>query len=105
MIHYQVIGRGSARLNNFTGTCVYDLKEAIEAKEQLPSPASLLILSIKKISSEEIEDLDELEASTEDDVFDLTTLCSEYGIKRRNPISVVLPGKRLGFPFLTTHIC
>ena len=76
MIHYQVIGRGSARLNNFTGTCVYDLKEAIKAKEQLPSPASLLNLSIRKKSSEEIEDLEELEDLAINEVFRFTTFCS-----------------------------
>ena len=104
MIDYQVVGRGRMKLYNFTGTCIYDLKEAIRDKEILPNAADLLKLLVGKPGKEK-QDLDEIEASTGDEDFDFTTLCSEYEIKERNPICVVLPGKRLRFLFLMMHIC
>ena len=59
MIHYQVVGRSLAKPSNFTGTCIYELKEAIKDKEELPGAASLLRLLIGK-PDEEKEDLDNL---------------------------------------------
>ena len=53
----------------------------------------------------EKQNLDKIEASTGINDFDFTTLCSEYGINRTNPILVVEPGKRLEFLFLMMHIC
>ena len=101
MIHYQIVGRGEAKLNNFTGTSIFDLKEAIREKSQLPYSPDVITLLVGKPGKEK-QDLDEIEGA---DDFDFTTLCSEYGIKKRNPIFVLEPGKRLEFLFLMMHIC
>ena len=85
-------GHGPARLNSFTGTCVFDLKLAIETQEKLPTAASLLKLSVGK-HNEAKKDLDVLEDLDENEVFDFRALCLEFGINKRNPISVEVPGK------------
>jgi hypothetical protein len=123
MIYYKVAGRGQAELNNFAGTSVYQLKKAIKAEEELPHPASLLKLFVKKFGGVR-KDLDELEAewvesymkaqilakrdaqmSDEVDsqmlgmegdkmfVLNFKTLCDEYLIGIFNPIFVELPSK------------
>ena len=61
-------------------------------KEELSTAASLLKLSVGKPGGEK-EDLDILEDLDENEVFDFKTLCLKYGINKRNPISVELPGK------------
>ena len=83
MIYYQVIGRGPAQLNDFTGTCVYDLKEQIKGKDEC---------WVGK-SDEEKEDLDRLRK--EGKSFDFSKLLNEYEIDEENPLSVELHGKRL----------
>ena len=80
------------KLYNFTGTCVYDLKRAIKLEEELPTVASLLKLSVGK-HNEAKKDLDVLADLDENEVFDFRALCSEFGINKRNPISVEIPGK------------
>ena len=80
------------RLSNFTGTYVSDLKEKIKAKSQLSDPPSTIKLSVGKPGGEK-EDLDVLQDLDENEVFDFKTLCLNYQITKRNPISVELPGK------------
>ena len=91
-INYKVVGRGPARLNSFTGTCVFDLKRAIKEQSQLPYPPDIIKLSVGK-HNEAKKDLDVLEDLDENEVFDFKTLCLELGINKRNPISVELPSK------------
>ena len=91
-IHYKVIGRGPARLTNFTGTLVYDLKMAIETQEKLPTAASLLKLYVGK--QEAKKDLDELhKVYRKGKSFDFSRLMKEYKIDVENPIFVELPSK------------
>lgn len=59
IVHYQVIGRGPAKLTNFTGTSVFQLKEVIKEKNQLPLPPSRINLWVRK-PDEEKKYLDEL---------------------------------------------
>ena len=91
-INYKVVGRGPARLKSFTGTCVFDLKRAIETQEKLPTAASLLKLYVGK-HNEAKQDLDVLEDLDENEDFDLRALCLDFGINKRNPISVEIPSK------------
>ena len=69
---------------------MFQLKEAIKAKSELPFPADTLKLYVKKLDEGE-RDLDGLDDGNE--VFDFTALCIKYKIKKSNPISVVLPRK------------
>ena len=81
------------KLYNFTGTCVSDLKIVINLKEELPTAASLLKLSVGKPDGEK-EDLNELrKVFREGKSFNLSRLVKEYEIDVDNPISVELPGK------------
>ena len=92
-IHYNVVGRGPASLNSFTGTSIYHLKRAIKLEEELPTAASLLKLSVGKPDGEK-EDLDELQkVFREGKSFNLSRLVKEYEIDVDNPISVELPSK------------
>lgn len=47
----------------------------------------------------ELEDLDDLGELDENEVFDFTVLCTNYKIKKGNPISVELPRKLYSFHF------
>ena len=73
------------------------MKEAIKERSQLPYPPDIIKLSVGKPGGEK-EDLDVLEDLDENEDFDFKTLCLNYEITKRNPISVEpisveLPGK------------
>ena len=87
------MGGDPARLNDFTGTCIFDLKEAIKEKSQLSYPPDTIKLSVGKPGGDK-EDLDELQkVFREGKSSDLSRLVKEYEIDVDNPISVELPGK------------
>ena len=58
-INYKVVGRGPARLNSFTGTCVFDLKRAIKEQSQLPYPPDIIKLFVGEPDKQK-DDLDNL---------------------------------------------
>ena len=101
VIHYQVVGRDPAKLTNFTGSDLYDLKGAIKLEEGLSDVASLLKLSVGKPGGGKynLYDLDDDELEDEGGVFNFRTLCSKYKIGPHNPILVELPGKYYSFYF------
>lgn len=79
-----------AKLSNFNGTCIYDLKESIKDKEELPGAASLL----KLLVGEDKEDLDRLQDLVDvSGNCDSSTLFERYNISYRSPIFVEFPGK------------
>ena len=100
VIHYQVVGRDPAKLTNFTGSDLYDLKWAIKLESQLESSLDLLKLSAGK-PGEGKQDLYGLDDGLEDEngVFDFRKLCSKYKISLHNPILVELLGKYYSFYF------
>ena len=93
MIHYQVVGHGPASLNNFTGTDIFDLKEAIKEKSQLPYPPDIIKLFIREPIKDK-KDLDELQDLVDvSGNCDFSTLFQRFSISYHNPISVEIPGK------------
>ena len=91
VIYYQVVGRGPAQLNNFTGTSIFDLKEAIKKESQLPHPPDIIRLFVRGPTKDKKTDLDELaDASGK---CDFSTLFLHPRIGFHNPISVEFHGK------------
>ena len=95
-IHYQVLDdhdRSQAKLTNFPGTDLFDLKEAIKLKSELSYPSDKLKLWASK-PNEERRDMDKLQDLMDvEGNFDFSTLFKYYRISYHNPISVELPGK------------
>ena len=61
MIHYQVISRRPAEIRNFTGTSIFQLKEAITKNGKLTSHVQLVCLRPHVVKSGlEPQDLDDL---------------------------------------------
>ena len=82
------------KLYNFTGTCIYDLKEAIRDNEVLPNAASLLKLFVWEPKKDKKQDLDELQDLVDaSGDCDFSTLFQRFSISYHNPISVEIPGK------------
>ena len=103
VIYYQVVGRGPAQLNNFTGTGIFDLKSAIKDQELLQIAASQLKLFVREPTKDK-KDLDELQDLVDaSGNCDFSTLFQRFSISYHNPISVEIPGKYHSFR-LTTHI-
>ena len=94
MIHYQVVGRGLAKLSSFNGTGIYDLKRAIKEQSQLPYPPDIIKLFVREPKKDKKKDLDELWKAFKTKSFDFSRLLlNEYEIDEDNPISVEIPGK------------
>ena len=95
VIHYQVVGRGPAKLSRFKGTDIFDLKSAIKDQELLPIAASQLKLFVRDPTKDKI-DLDHLRKTFQTErgkSFDFSTLLNTFEIGEDNPISVEISGK------------
>ena len=95
MIHYQVVGRGLAKLSRFNGTDIFDLKSAIKDQELLPIAASQLKLFVREPTKDK-KDLDNLRKAFQTErgkSFDFSRLLNVFEIDEDNPISVEISGK------------